>query len=327
MRAGRLLSTLMLLQSRGRLSASTLAAELEVSVRTVLRDMDQLSAAGVPVYAERGRDGGFQLRPGWSTQLTGLTEAEAQALFLAGLPGPAMELGLGSASSSARLKVLASLPEGLRAEAARVNAKLHIDAMDWYRSATPTPHLQAVARAVWQQRLLQLRYDGWQRVTQPLLRPLGLVLKAGFWYLVALPDGQAAPRTYRLSSILSLTALDKGFTPPRGFDLARHWQDSTRRFEAAIYSGSATLRASAVGVRLLKEQSSAVADAVTRSARADPEAPGWTRVTVPIESVSHATRQFLGLGLEVEVLQPAALRQQLRATLAQLAQRYGDTPS
>lgn len=325
MRAGRLLSTLMLLQSRGRLSANTLAAELEVSVRTVLRDMDQLSAAGVPVYAERGRDGGFQLRPGWSTQLTGLTEAEAQALFLAGLPGPAMELGLGSASSSARLKVLASLPEGLRAEAARVNAKLHIDAMDWYRSATPTPHLQTVARAVWQQRLLQLRYDGWQRVTQPLLRPLGLVLKAGFWYLVALPDGDAAPRTYRLSSILSLTALDKGFTPPRGFDLARHWQDSTRRFEAAIYSGSATLRASAVGLRLLKEQSSAVADAVTRSARADPDAPGWTRVTVPIESVSHATRQFLGLGLEVEVLQPAALRQQLRATLAQLAQRYGDT--
>ncbi len=322
MRASRLLSVLMLLQTRGRLSASALAAELEVSVRTILRDMDQLSAAGVPVHAERGREGGFQLQPGWSTRLTGLTEAEAQALFLAGLPAAATELGLGSASSSARLKLLAAMPEGLRAEAARVNAKLHIDAMDWYRSATPTPHLQAVARAVWQQRLLQMRYDGWQRVTHRVVQPLGLVLKAGVWYLVARADATQEPRTYRLSSVVALTVLDQGFEPPRGFDLARHWQASTRRFEAAIYTGTATLRASAQGLKLLKELSSAVADAVAHTAQAETEPPRWTRVTVPIESLPHATRQLLGLGTEVEVLQPAALRQHLRRTLEQLAQRY-----
>jgi predicted DNA-binding transcriptional regulator YafY len=324
MRASRLLSILMLLQSRGRLSAATLAAELAVSVRTVLRDIDQLSAAGVPVYAERGREGGFQLRPGWSTQITGLTEAEAQALFLAGLPGAATDLGLGSASSSARLKVLAALPEGLRSEAARVNARLHIDAMEWYRSAAPPPHLQSVAHAVWHQRALQLRYDGWQRVTERVVRPLGLVLKAGVWYLVALPEAEAAPRTYRLSSILALTLLDKTFRPPRGFNLAQHWQASTRRFEAEIYTTTARLRASPLGLRLLKDLSSAVAEAVARTGRADDGSSSWTEVTVPIESVPHAARQFLGLGTEVEVLQPAALRQQLRLAARQLARRYGD---
>lgn len=324
MHASRLLSILMLLQARGRLSATTLAAELEVSVRTVLRDMDQLSAAGVPVFAVRGREGGFQLRPGWSTQLTGLTETEAQALFLAGLPAAATDLGLGNASSSARLKLLASLPPALRADAARVSAMLHIDAVDWYRSATPPPHLQAVARAVWQQRRLHLRYEGWSRITQPCVRPLGLVLKAGIWYLVALPEAEKAPRTYRLDSILALTPLDKSFKPPKTFNLARHWQASTRRFEAQIYRGTATLRASSVGLRLLKELSSAVAEAVTRSAQVDADAPQLTRVTVPIESVPHATRQFLGLGTEVEVLQPPALRQHLRALLGQLAQVYAD---
>jgi predicted DNA-binding transcriptional regulator YafY len=313
----------MLLQSRGRLAAPALAAELRVSVRTVLRDMDELSAAGVPVYAERGREGGFQLRPGWSTELTGLTEAEAQALSLAGLPGAAMELGLGSASSSARLKVLASLPDALRAEATRVNARLHIDATDWYRSAAPPPHLQAVASAVWQQRQLLLHYDGWSRVSQPMVRPLGLVLKAGVWYLVALPHAERTPRTYRLSNILSLSALDKTFEPPRRFNLARHWQSSTRRFEAEIYSSTATVRASALGMRLLKALSSAVADAVTRTAQADADLPQWTRATVPIESVAHAARQFLGLGTELEVLEPAALRQQMRAMAGSLAQLYG----
>ena len=322
MRASRLLSILMLLQSRGRGSAPALAAELQVSVRTVLRDIDQLSAAGVPVYAERGREGGCHLRAGWSTQLTGLTDAEAQALFLAGLPDAARELGLGSAASSARLKVLASLPEALRADAARVNAKLHIDPLDWYRSASPPPHLQAVARAVWQQRQLRMTYDGWKRTTQRVVRPLGLVLKAGVWYVVAWPEAERAPRTYRLSNILALTPLDKSFKPPKAFDLARHWQASTRRFEAGIYSATATLRASALGLRLLTELSSAVAEAVTRAAQASADGSPWTEVTVPIESVPHAARQFLGLGTEVEVLRPAALRQALQLSIARLAQQY-----
>lgn len=322
MRASRLLSILMLLQTRGRLSAPALAAELAVSQRTVLRDIDQLSAAGVPVWAERGRDGGFQLRPGWSTQLTGLTEAEAQALFLAGLPGPATELGLGSASSSARLKMLAALPEALRADASRVTARLHIDPMDWYRAATPPAHLQAVARAVRQQRVVNMRYDSWQAVRERSVKPLGLVLKAGVWYLVALAEGRTEPRTYRLSNLLSLNVLDKTFSYPKRFHLPGFWQASTRRFEAGIYTSEAKLRTTGRGLRLLKELSAAVAEAAARSAVTDPRHADFTCVTVPIESIDHAARQFLGLGVDAEVLGPPALRERMGRLASALAAAY-----
>ena len=146
MRASRLLSILMLLQTRGRMSATSLAAELEVSARTILRDVDQLSAAGVPIWADRGRDGGFVLQEGWRSGLTGLTENEANALSLAGLPTVATALGLGNASATAHLKMLATLPDALREDATRVSARLHIDPIDWYRAAT-TANLSASCRA------------------------------------------------------------------------------------------------------------------------------------------------------------------------------------
>jgi predicted DNA-binding transcriptional regulator YafY len=164
---------MMLLQTRGRMTAPALAAELEVSQRTILRDIDQLSASGVPVWSDRGRDGGFQLQSGWSTQLTGLTEAEAQALFLAGVPSAATELGLGGASASAQLKMLAALPESLRADAQRVSARLHVDAIDWFRTTSTPAHLQAVAEAVWHQRVINMRYQSWTGVKD----------RTGIWWL------------------------------------------------------------------------------------------------------------------------------------------------
>jgi predicted DNA-binding transcriptional regulator YafY len=190
MQASRLLSILMLLQSRGRMSARALADALEASVRTVYRDVDQLSAAGVPVYAERGRQGGFQLRDGWRTQLTGLTTREAQTLFMAGLPGPASELGLGDALASAQLKLLAALPAQWQDDARRVGSRFHLDPIDWYRSAPPADHLRAVADAVWTQHRLRIRYESWTRSAQREIDPLGLVLKAGVWYLVAAQRGE-----------------------------------------------------------------------------------------------------------------------------------------
>src|SRR5579863_4682773 len=149
MLASRLLSILMLLQTRGRMSASALAEEFEVSVRTVYRDVDQLSAAGVPVYADRGRSGGFQLLDGYRTKLTGLTSAEAEALFLSGLPGPAADLGLGEAMARAQLKLLAALPEGRRDDAGRIATRFHLDPVGWYRSAEDAALLPALAGAVW----------------------------------------------------------------------------------------------------------------------------------------------------------------------------------
>src|ERR1051326_1033645 len=158
MLASRLLSILMLLQTRGRMSASALARTFEVSVRTIHRDIDELSAAGIPVYADRGRNGGFQLMDGYRTKLTGLTQPEAEAIFLAGLPGPAAQLGLSDLLSAARLKLLAALPPAVQADAERIASRFHLDPVAWFRGTDPLPALQTIARAVWSHRYLKLRY-------------------------------------------------------------------------------------------------------------------------------------------------------------------------
>src|SRR4051794_23288921 len=149
MRASRLLSILLKLQTRGRMTAQALADEFETSVRTIYRDIDQLSAAGVPVYADRGRDGGYQLIEGYRTQLTGLSSAEAETLFLAGLPGPAAQLGLGDARAQAKPKLLAALPAEGRKGAARVASRFHLDPIGWFRSAEHAEILPSLALAVW----------------------------------------------------------------------------------------------------------------------------------------------------------------------------------
>jgi len=327
MRAGRLLSMLMLLQTRGRLTAPALAAELEVSVRTILRDIDHLSAAGVPVYAERGRDGGFCLRAGWSTELTGLTDSEAQALLLAGLPAAATELGLGNAAASARLKVLAAVPTALRDDAQRIASRLHIDPLDWYRAATPPEHLQSVAHAVWHQREVSIHYESWAGHKQRIIKPLGMVLKAGNWYVVALPAATGPkqsgdPRTYRLSNIRQLRDNERGFRYPQRFRLAEYWRAQTRRFEQEILTDTATLRVTSRGLRWLQEISSAVSEAAVRSATPDANDPVWQQVQVPIESIEHAARQFLGAGAEVQVLAPESLRVHMRQTILAMAAIY-----
>ena len=220
MRASRLLSILMVLQTRGRVTAEALAAEFEVSVRTIYRDIEQLSAADVPVYADRGPNGGFQLLDGYRTKLTGLSPAEAETLFLAGLPGPAAELGIADVLTTAQLKLTAALPERARATANRVAARFHLDPVGWFRSAGEAQLLPAIAHAVWDERCLDVRYQGRTGTAIHKLQPLGLVLKAGIWYLVA--GGSDRPRTYRVSNILEITVRDERFERPKDFDLDSH---------------------------------------------------------------------------------------------------------
>lgn len=322
MRASRLLSILMLLQTRGRMSAPTLAEELEVSQRTILRDIDHLSAAGIPIWSDRGRDGGFQLREGWSTNLTGLTEDEAQALFLAGLPTAAAELGLGSASASARLKMLASLPEALRDNAEQVNSRLHFDPIDWFRAAVPTDHLQAIAHCVWNQRIAAMRYESWKGEKTRTIKPLGLILKAGIWYTAALADESREPRIYRLSNILQLAITETKFRRPKKFDLAEFWKQSTQRFETEIYRDEATLLVTPRGMKRLLELSAAVGEAAKRSAMADSANAGWTKVVVPIESNEFAAGQLLSIGADVRVLEPQTLRTSIRELLDRISLFY-----
>src|SRR6478609_2337989 len=218
MRASRLLTIQMLLETRGRMAAPELAAALEVSVRTLYRDIDELTAAGVPVYAERGRAGGFQLLPGWKTTLTGFTPAEAEAVFLSGLPGPAADLGLAAQVQRAQLKLQAAMPAPMRAAAGRVSSRLHLDPVEWYREADTTAHLATVAAAVWDERQLEIAYESWTRTAKQVVHPLGLVLKAGAWYLVAAREQKL--RTYRVSNIGEARLLEGRSVRPRGFDLA-----------------------------------------------------------------------------------------------------------
>jgi predicted DNA-binding transcriptional regulator YafY len=317
MLASRLLSTLMLLQSRGRMTAPDLARELEVSIRTVYRDIDQLSAAGIPVTADRGRTGGFQLLNGFRTQLTGLTEAEAEALMLAGLPGPAAELGIADRMASARLKLMAALPQGMHAE--RVSTRFHLDVTGWFRATEPVALLPVVARAVWSARCLKIRYRQGQDSNEVKIGPLGLVLKAGVWYLVALRG--ASLRTYRASNILAVETLDEEFERPGDFDLASYWTRSSREYELGNYRGNATVRLSPRGLSLIGLLGPYVEAAVVQTA-GRPDKQGWIRCTIPVESGDFGIRELLRLGEELEVLGPPALRGRVEQSLRRILRPY-----
>src|SRR5215469_7948357 len=170
MRASRLLSLLLLLQTRGRMTAQELASELEVSVRTIYRDVEALSTAGVPLYGDAGHAGGYQLLGGYRTRLTGFTPAEAEALFLSGLPGPAAELGLGSVLAAATLKLRAALPASLRENADRLSERFYLDAPGWYTQSADVPPLPTVAPAVWDRQVNEIRYPRWKE-------PAGVIRK------------------------------------------------------------------------------------------------------------------------------------------------------
>ena len=184
MRVRRLLSILMLLQLRVRLTAEELAREFDVSVRTIYRDVEELGAAGIPVYADRGPGGGFQLVDGYRTRLTGLGTDEAEAVFMIGLPGAAAAMGLGAAATNAGRKLLAALPQPLSDGAGRLGQRFHLDPIDWYREEERAEHLPTIARAVLDQRVVSMTYESWTSVRPWVIEPLGLVLKAGAWYVV-----------------------------------------------------------------------------------------------------------------------------------------------
>lgn len=321
MRASRLLSILLLLQTRGRMTADALAAEFEVSVRTIYRDIDQLSAAGAPVYADRGRSGGFQLMDGYRTRLTGLTDAEAETLFLGGLSGPAAQMGFSGAVTTMQLKLLAALPPERQAAAERLAGRFHLDPVGWYQSPDEAARLPAIAQAVWTSRRIAVRYESWKGAVERTLEPLGLILKGGLWYLAARPAGSGGrePRTYRVSNILELTVLEETFERPSDFDLAGWWADASRRFEAEIFTGEARLRATATGLKRLARLG---AEQARIAAGARPGADGWAEVVVPIESVEHAAADFLRLGSDAEVLAPPELRAVMAATAGQLTALY-----
>jgi len=317
MRASRLLSILLSLQARGRLTAAEMAEELEVSERTIYRDIDQLSAAGIPVVADRGRVGGFKLTHGFRTHLTGLTESEAETLFLAGLPGPAAELGLADHMAVARTKLMAALPAGARAE--RVAGRFHLDAAGWFRATDAVPLLPTIARAVWNARYLRFRYGQAKDAEVRKVGPLGLVLKAGVWYLVA--QKGSAFRTYRVGRITEAEVLEETYARPAKFDLAGWWVRSSREYEESAYRETVTIRLSPRG-RLLLDMLGPYVIAAAAKTASEPDQRGWITCTIPLESADYGIRELMRLGVEAEVVSPEALRIQMAQTLRDALRHY-----
>ncbi len=319
MQASRLLSILMLLQLKGRVSAEELAQEFEVSVRTIYRDMDELSAAGVPVYAERGRAGGFSLHDGYRTKLTGLTQDEAGALMLAGAGNAAKALGFGDGARDARLKILASLAPDMAARADDVSSRFYLDTEGWFSAAQDARWLPTLAGAVWSQRWIAIDYESWKAPVQRRVQPFGLVLKSGAWYLIA-RAGQDL-RTYRVSKLRALTVLDQTFKRPARFDLARHWQTASAAFEAQMLSYQADIAVSPLGLVWLRDTHARAAEAIEKTGKPMGKA-GWRRGRVPAEDSKFATLRWLSLGAELRIYGPAKLKAAIKDEAARLAAHH-----
>jgi predicted DNA-binding transcriptional regulator YafY len=302
-RASRLVSFLLVLQTRGQMTAQELAERLEISERTVQRDAQALAAAGVPIVSVRGPAGGYRLERGYRTKLTGLDATEAEALFV----GPAAELGLGRELAAARLKLLASLPQELQDRAGRAAQLFHIDMRGWFREEDRVPHLPVGAAALWNGQRLEMRYREGPKVVSRRLDPLGLVLKAGVWYLLATRRGEE--RVYRVSRIVSARELDEECTRPAGFDLAETWLRRSEEFERSRRQIEVTVRVPRSEVRYL------------RDARIveDGERP---TVVARFDGPGHAFHALLSWGPTAEVVDPPELRERIASAAAETAALY-----
>jgi predicted DNA-binding transcriptional regulator YafY len=306
------------------MTAAQLARELEVSERTIHRDVEALAEAGVPIYAERGPHGGVRLVEGYRTRLTGLTTEEAHALFLSGLPGPAAELGLGTVVAAARLKVLAALPPELRTRAARLSERFHLDAPGWFRPAEAVPHLATLAEAVWESRRAEIDYERGDRRVTRLLEPFGLVLKGGVWYLVGQAEQQI--RTYRVSRVAGARLYEDRFERPADFDLAGFWAEASSAYERATPRIELTLRVRPERVPWLLD---AIADRPLASVeRLDtPDADGWPHLRLQLPWPDEAASTILPLGPDAEVLEPQALRDEIAGLARAVLGRYAAVPA
>jgi len=320
MRASRLLSILTTLQARGRATAAELAAACEVSLRTIYRDVDALSAAGIPIYSERGAEGGYRLVDGYRTRLNGFSAKEAETLFLVGLNGPAADLGLSAELSAAQLKLRAALPADQRAGADRIASRFHLDLPKWFEVAEQPVHLAAIAEAVWAQKVICVRYQSWETESERRIEPLGIVLKGGAWYLVGQRDSQP-PRTYRIARVRDLQVQDEKFERPQAFDLVAYWRDSLRRMDVELHPLQATLRLSPWALCMLDTFVSAYARATAQISEVA-DTNGWLTVTLALGPLNYAASDLLRFGAEIEVLAPPELRARVMEKAAELHDLY-----
>jgi len=306
MRADRLLSILLLLQVHHRMTTRELAKRLEVSERTIHRDMEALGTAGVPVTAERGIGGGWSLLEEYQTKLTGLTEAEIQALFLTTPTRLLADLGLHQASEAALIKLLAAIPSLSRRDAEYVRQRIHVDTAGWHHSEEAVPALPTLQEAIWQERKLFFTYQrGDDTTVERLVDPLGLVAKGSAWYLIAAVEGEI--RTYRVSRVQSARVTDQPCVRPQDFDLTAYWAQSSTHFVANLPRYPVTVR---IAPEVLEQVYHA-----GRYARIDhvepPGADGWIMLRLLFENEDAACGYILSFGTQVEILDPQSLREKV----------------
>jgi predicted DNA-binding transcriptional regulator YafY len=321
MRADRLISLLMLLQTHGRLTAEELAERLECSPRTIYRDLDALSASGVPVYAERGPQGGCMLMESYRTNLTGLKEDEVRALFMFTVPGLLADLGADKAGESALLKLTAALPAPFQQDAQRMQARLYLDPAAWFQQEEPTPFLPLVQTAVFTDHRLRMIYrraDG--QWIKRLVDPLGLVAKAGVWYLVGTVH-YPYPQTFRVSRIQEAELSDSHGRRPPDFQLASYWQQWCAQFESRREQYNVTIRVAPEAIsHMLRFFGEGLYTLLEQPDVTDEH--GFVTLSLPFDSAQAACQALMGLGTAVEILTPLELREQMRATAVQLAALY-----
>ena len=318
MKSGRLLEMLLLLQARGQVTAAELAQRLEVSRRTVYRDAEALSSAGVPLYAERGRAGGIRLLPGYRTDVTGLTRDEARALFVLSTGGAQEDLGLGSAARSAILKVMRAVPEPFRPAATATSQRILVDPARWMRAPDPAGQLGVLQAAVFTDRRLRLRYrsSGQRSAGERVVDPYGLVCKAGIWYLVADSDGE--PRLFRVSRVASAVVDEAPARRREGVELAGLWASLRREVEDRPAPLEVVVRVRREWLDMFGRMCAAHLTGPLPAAAGD-----WTEVRLRFAAVK-AARTLLSFGGNVEVTSPPEVRADLAAVAAEVVAQYSN---
>lgn len=320
MRADRLLSLLMLLQARGQMTAQELAKELEVSERTIYRDIEALSVAGIPIYGESGPEGGYALLNSYRTNLTGLTEGEVRALFMLSIPAPLADLGVSQELRTALLKLSAALPDNHRRDEAKVRQRFHLDSTWWRQGEEHLPHLPIIHHALWQDRRLHIVYRTAVGIPlERLVAPYGLVAKAGIWYLVCARN--EAIHVHRVSNLLDVRVADESFEHPADFVLAEFWSNWCQAYESLLARFTATVRVAPSFVpELPRRFGSQMHNKIAQAG--PPDVEGWIRLELTFESFEDARNRILGFGRAVEVLEPRALHRSVLDYAEQIINLY-----
>lgn len=314
MRASRLMAIVLLLQNRGKLSAKELSQRLEVSERTVVRDMEALSGAGIPVYAERGAQGGWRLSEGYRTQLTGMKPEELASVIVAAHGDLLSDLGIAGHFEAAVQKLFAATPAEASLSAAATRQKIHIDGAGWHQAAEKQPLLPVVQEAVWDNRKLRLRYEREDGPAERIVHPLGLVAKRSVWYLAA--ETEDGLRTFRISRLLAAERLEEAFERPAQFDLAAYWEQSVGDFKRRLPSYPAKVLLTAEAAKRLERER------YVKTVAAEEAGDGRLSAELEFQTLASACEIVMSLGPRMEVLEPAELRERVAAELREAFELY-----